>query len=412
MNFAERVRRVEPSATLAVGNLASELEAAGADVVDLSVGEPDFPTPENVREAGKAAMDAGHTGYTPSAGIPELREAIAKKLRGDGLDHEPGDVVVTPGAKQALFEVVQTLVDGVDGSHPSASGTSSRSGDEVVLLDPAWVSYEAMVKLAGGDLTRVDLSPYGFQLEPALDDLAEVVSDDTELLIVNSPSNPSGAVFSDAALEGVRDLAVEHDVTVVSDEIYQSITYGRDPTSVGSLDGMADRTVTVNGFSKAYSMTGWRLGYYAASGELPSQAGKIHSHSVSCATNFVQHAGVEALRNTEDAVAEMVEAFGERRELLLDLLADRGVDVPEPDGAFYAMVPVDEDEQSVASETQRRGGGETADQEWCTGALEDAHVATVPGSAFGTPGYARISYANSQERIREAVERLSDEGYL
>ncbi len=380
MNFAERVRRVEPSATLAVSNLASELEAEGADVVDLSVGEPDFPTPENVRAAGKAAIDAGHTGYTPSSGIPELREDIAEKLRGDGLAYDAGDVVVTPGAKQALFEVVQTVVD---------------DGDEVVLLDPAWVSYEAMVKLAGGDLSRVDLSPYGFRLEPALDDLADAVSDDTELLIVNSPSNPSGAVFSDAGLRGVRDLAVDHDVTVVSDEIYQSIAYGREPTSLGMLDGMADRTVTVNGFSKAYSMTGWRLGYYAASGELVSQAGKIHSHSVSCATNFVQHAGVEALRNTDDAVAEMVEAFGERREHLLDLLADRGVDVPEPEGAFYAMVPVDED-----------------DQAWCTAALEDAHVATVPGSAFGTPGYARWSYANSQERIREAVERLSDEGYL
>jgi aspartate aminotransferase len=380
MRFADRVSRVEPSATLAVSNLAAELEADGADVVDLSVGEPDFPTPETVREAGKAAIDAGHTGYTPTKGIPELREAVAEKLRGDGVPCEAGDVVVTPGGKQALFEVTQTLVD---------------DGDEVVLLDPAWVSYEAQAKLAGGDLRRVDLSPYGFQLEPALDDLADVVSDDTALLVVNSPNNPTGAVYSDAALEGVRDLAVDHDVTVVSDEIYRAITYGREPTSLGSLDGMADRTVTVNGFSKAYSMTGWRLGYYAAPGDLVAQAGKVHSHSVSCAANFVQHASVEALRNTDAAVTEMVEAFAERRELLLDLLADRGVDVPEPDGAFYAMIPVEGD-----------------DQEWCTGALEDARVATVPGSAFGTPGFARVSYANSQERIREAVERLSDEGYL
>ena len=376
MKFSDRIQRVEPSATLAISNLASELEADGADVVDLSVGEPDFPTPESVVEAGKAAMDAGHTGYTPSNGIPQLREAIAEKLADDGLDHDPGEIIVTPGAKQSLYEAVQTLVD---------------DGDEVVLLDPAWVSYEAMVKLAGGSLNRVDLAPHDFQLEPALDDLAAAMSDDTELLVVNSPSNPTGAVYSDAALEGVRDLAVEHDVTVISDEIYAEITYGAEPTSLGTFDGMAERTVTVNGFSKAYSMTGWRLGYFAAPEALIGEAGKLHSHSVSCATNFVQHAGIEALENTDEAVSEMVEAFDERREFLLDRLGEVGVEAPEPDGAFYLMMPVSDD-----------------DQQWCEEALEEAHVATVPGSAFGAPGYARISYANSKERIGEAVDRLVD----
>jgi aspartate aminotransferase len=380
MDFTDRVHRVEPSATLAVSNLASELEAEGKDVVDLSVGEPDFDTPENVKAAGKDAMDAGHTGYTPSNGIPELRDAIAEKLQGDGLDYEASNVIVTPGAKQALFETFQTLVD---------------DGDEVVLLDPAWVSYEAQAKIAGGELNRVDLSPYDFQLEPALDDLAEAVSDDTELLVVNSPSNPTGSVYSEAAMEGVRDLAVEHDVTVISDEIYQHINYGPEHVSLAGLDGMFERTVTINGFSKAYAMTGWRLGYLAGPEELVSQAGKVHSHSVSSATNFVQHAGVEAIRNTDDAVEEMVDAFEERREFLLDLFDDYGKDLPEPEGAFYAMLPVDED-----------------DQTWCQDALKDAHVATVPGSAFGTPGYARISYAASKERLQEAVDRLADEGYL
>jgi len=382
MNFADRVGRVEPSATLAISNLASELEAQGEDVVDLSVGEPDFPTPENIVEAGQAAMDAGHTGYTSSNGVPDLKESVAEKLRGDGLDYDADEIIVTPGAKQALYETVQTLID---------------EGDEVVLLDPAWVSYEAMVKLAGGDLNRVDLSPYGFQLEPALDDLAAAVSDDTELLVVNSPSNPTGAVFSDAALEGVRDLAVDHDVTVVADEIYQQIAYGVDPTSLGSLDGMDGRTVTINGFSKAYSMTGWRLGYLAAPEELISQAGKLHSHSVSCAVNFVQHAGIEALENTDDAVVEMREAFRERRDMLLDLFDEHGVDVPTPEGAFYMMPHVAPDGD---------------DQTWCEEALEDTAVATVPGSAFGAPGYARISYAASEQRLREAVDRLADHGYI
>ncbi|APX95660.1 pyridoxal phosphate-dependent aminotransferase [Natronorubrum daqingense] len=380
MEFTDRLTRVEPSATLAISALATELENDGADVVDLSVGEPDFPTPQNIVDAGQDAMDAGHTGYTTSAGIVDLREAIVDKLADDGLEHTTDEIIVTPGAKQALYEIIQALIG---------------EGDEVAVLDPAWVSYEAMVKMAGGDLTRVDLSDTDFQLEPALDNLADAVSDDTELLIVNSPSNPTGAVYTDAALEGVRDLAVEHDITVISDEIYKEITYGVEPTSLGTLEGMADRTVTVNGFSKAYSMTGWRLGYFAGPEELIDQAGKLHSHSVSSAVNFVQHAGIEALENTDDAVSEMVEAFGERRELVVDLLEDHDVDVAVPEGAFYMMLPVAED-----------------DQAWCEGAIEDAHVATVPGSAFGTPGYARISYAASEERLEEGIERLADEGYL
>ncbi|MFC3478766.1 pyridoxal phosphate-dependent aminotransferase [Halobacterium litoreum] len=380
MRFTDRVTSVEPSATLAVSNLASELEADGVDVVDLSVGEPDFDTPENIKQAGKDAMDAGHTGYAPSNGVPELREAIASKLRDDGLDYDAGNVIVTPGAKQALYETFQTLVD---------------DGDEVVLLDPAWVSYEAMAKLAGGELSRVDLAAHDFQLEPALDDLAEAVSDDTALLVVNSPSNPTGAVYSREAMEGVRDLAVEHDLTVVSDEIYQHINYGREHVSLAALDGMFERTVTINGFSKAYAMTGWRLGYLAAPEEVVSQAGKVQSHSVSSATNFVQRAGVEALENTDESVAEMVEAFEARRDRLVELFAEHGKDVTTPDGAFYLMLPVTED-----------------DQQWCQDALKDAHVATVPGSAFGAPGYARLSYAASTERLEEAVERLADAGYL
>jgi aspartate aminotransferase len=380
-DFADRVQRVEPSATLAISNKAAKLEAEGVDVVDLSVGEPDFDTPENIKEAANEALAAGKTGYTPSPGIPELRQAIADKLAADGLDqYGPENVMVTPGGKQALFEVFQTLLS---------------DGDEVVLLDPAWVSYEAMTKLAGGDLTRVDTAAHDFQLEPALDDLAQAVTDETALLVVNSPGNPHGAVYSDAALEGVRDLAVDHDVTVVSDEIYKEIAYGVEPTSLGTLSGMADRTITVNGFSKAYAMTGWRLGYFAAPEAVVEQAGKVHGHSVSCATNFVQHAGVEALENTDDAVAEMADAFESRRDMLLDTFGERGVDVAEPQGAFYMMLPVDED-----------------DQAWCDAAISDAHVATVPGSAFGTPGYARISYAASKDRLTEAVDRLDDHDLL
>ncbi len=384
MDFASRVERVEPSATLAISNKAAELEAEGKDVVDLSVGEPDFDTPENIKDAAKDALDAGHTGYTPSNGIPELKEAIAEKLHDDGLtQYGPENLIVTPGGKQALYEVFQTIID---------------DGDEVALLDPAWVSYEAMAKLAGGTLTRVDTAAHDFQLAGALDDLAAAVSDDTELLVVNSPGNPHGAVYSREAMEGVRDLAVEHDITVISDEIYKEITYdGAEAVSLGTLDGMEGRTVTLNGFSKAYSMTGWRLGYFAAPEELVSQAGKVHSHSVSCAVNFVQHAGVEAITNTDEAVEEMRQAFAERREFLMGLFEDHGVHVPEPEGAFYMMPEIAPDGD---------------DTEWCDKAISEAQVATVPGSAFGTPGYARISYANSKERLQEAVDRLAEHDLL
>ncbi len=376
LDTSERIGRVAPSATLAISNAASALEADGVDVVDLSVGEPDFDTPENIKAAAEEALAAGHTGYTQSAGIPALREAISDKLAADGLDqYGPESVMVTPGAKQALYEIFQTLID---------------DGDEVVLLDPAWVSYEAMVKLAGGSLQRVDTAKYDFRLEDSLGDLHAAVSKETELLVLNSPGNPHGTVYSRSALEGVRDLASEYDVTVVSDEIYGQITYEGTPHRIGTLEGMRDRTITVNGFSKAYAMTGWRLGYYAGSEELVSEAGKLHGHSVSCATSFVQHAGVEALENTDDAVEEMVAAFRERRDLLVDRLADRGIDVTPPQGAFYMMVPVDDD-----------------DQGWCERAIENAHVAAVPGSAFGTPGYARFSYAASQDRLSEAIDRLA-----
>ena len=380
MDIADRVKRVEPSATLAIKAAADRLTADGIDVADLSVGEPDFETPENIVTAGKQALEAGHTGYTATKGIRPLRAAIADSLDTRGLSYSPEQIVVTPGAKQALFEVIHAIVD---------------PGDEVVVLDPAWVSYEAMVTLAGGQLTRVDLSATGFALEPALEQLAAAVTEETALVIVNSPVNPSGAVFSQAALEGLRDVVVDNDVAVLSDEIYDQITYDHTPTSLAALSGMADRTVTVNGFSKTYAMTGWRLGYYAGPEALVEQANKIQSHSVSCATNFVQRAGIEALQNTDAAVEEMVGAFEERRNLLVDLLADNGVDVVPPKGAFYLMLPVAND-----------------DEAWCETAIHEAHVATVPGSAFGTPGYARLSYAAGTDRIHDAVDRLAAAGLL
>jgi len=380
MNYAKRVQRIEPSATVAVGNLAAELNAEGVDIVDLSVGEPDMGTPDYIVEAGREALADGHTRYTDSNGILKLRKAIIKTLDNRGLSHDAEDIIVTPGAKHAIFETVQALVD---------------PGDEVVLIDPAWVSYEPIVSLAGGTITRINTTPHDFQLEPALDELLEVFTDSTELIIVNSPSNPTGAVYSDTALKGLRDLAVDYGVTVVSDEIYGKFTFNNGYTSPGSLDGLDERTVTIDGFSKAYAMTGWRLGYLAAPSNLVDQVGKIQTHSVTCASNFAQHAAVEALKSGDHIVNEMIDTFQKRRDFLVEKLSKEGVSINPPDGAFYLMVPVDDD-----------------DQQWCEDALETAHVATVPGSAFGAPGYARFAYTCEPKRLEEAVDRLSTHGLL
>lgn len=377
MKVSRRIGRVEPSATLAISSLAKELEAEGADVVDLSVGEPDFPTPPSIVDAASEAMEAGHTGYPPSRGIPSLRSAIADKLADDGLNYESDQIIVTPGAKQALYEAFQTVCD---------------EGDDVVLLDPAWVSYPAMAKLAGASTSHVDLSPHGFRLEPAIDEVNDAVSSETALMVINTPSNPTGMVYSEDALAAIRDIAVDNDVTVISDEIYERIVYGERPRSLATFDGMEERTITVNGFSKAYSMTGWRLGYFAGPQEFIDQAAKLQSHSVSAATNFVQHAGVTALNECEAEVEEMVDAFQERRDHVIARLEDLGADIPPvPGGAFYLMVPVVGD-----------------DMQTCEDALADAHVATVPGTPFGTPGFARISYANSIERLDLAIDRLAE----
>jgi aspartate aminotransferase len=380
MNYADRVTRVEPSATLAVSSLASDLDAEGADVIDFSVGEPDFDTPEFIKAAGQDAIARGETHYAPSPGVPELREAIAADLQAQGLPYGSENVMVTPGAKQALFEIVHSLVG---------------EGDEVALLDPSWVSYAAMVEIAGADLNRVPLAEPGFELEPALADLEASLSPETDLLIVNSPNNPTGAVYSRAAMAAVRDLAVEYDLTVVADEIYRDVRYEGEHVGLAGLEGMADRTITVNGFSKAFAMTGWRLGYFAAPEGLIDQAGKLQSHSVSSAATFVQHAGLAALEGPDEPTERMVAAFESRRDALLETLEEYGIDVPRPAGAFYLMLPVAED-----------------DEEWCTSALEETHVATVPGSAFGASGYARLSYAVDADRLREGVERLGDAGFL
>ncbi|MHC1594594.1 MAG: pyridoxal phosphate-dependent aminotransferase [Methanotrichaceae archaeon] len=372
---SSRLASIPESTTMKISAMAKKLKAAGLDVIDMGVGEPDFDTPRNICEAAIKSLKRGDTHYVPASGIPELRAAIAEKLYAEnGIEVSPDDVAVTPGAKMAIFAALQALLD---------------EGEECVLIGPSWVSYEPCVNFAGG---RVRWAPVDDEFMPS--DLAGAITEKTRLILVNSPSNPTGAVFGRRVLEEIRDLAVDHDLFVISDEIYEKIIYEGVHLSIGAFPGMEDRTVTVNGFSKCYAMTGWRLGYVTAPPEIMRWVGRILSHSVSHATTFVQWAGVEALRGPQDEIGSMVDEFRARRDLLISGLRDIGIRCTLPGGAFYVFPDVSE-----------YGGGD----EFSGKLLSDVMVAVTPGSAFGPDGsdHVRISYATSQERLKEALDRMA-----
>lgn len=371
---SERLASIPESTTMKISAMAKRLNAAGLDVIDLGVGEPDFDTPKNICDAAVSSIQRGDTHYLPTSGIPELRAAIAEKLRREnGIEVSPDLVSVVPGAKMAIFAAMQALLD---------------EGDEGVLIGPSWVSYEPCISFAGG---RVRWAEVDEEFEPI--SLADSITPKTRMILVNSPSNPTGAVFDRSILEEIRDLAVDHDLLVLSDEIYEKIIYGQDHLSIGSFSGMEERTVTVNGFSKCYAMTGWRLGYLAGPQEVMKWVNRILSHSVSHATTFVQWAGVEALKGPQDSINAMVAEFQARRDLLVAGLAEIGIRCPLPGGAFYVFPDVSE-----------FGGGD----EFTERILSEAMVAATPGSAFGPggAGHVRISYAASRERLAEALARI------
>ena len=369
-----RMASIPESTTMKISAVAKKMTAAGQDVIDMGVGEPDFDTPRHIVEAGCNSIRMGETRYAPTAGIPELRRAIADKLaKENGLAVTSDDVSVTPGAKMAVFAAIQALL---------------QEGDECVLIGPSWVSYEPCVAFAGGSVSwaRVDES---FMPQ----DLAESISPKTRLIIVNSPSNPTGSVFDGRILKEIRDLAVDHDLLVISDEIYEKIIYDHQHISIGSMEGMAERTVTINGFSKSYAMTGWRLGYLAGPKETMKWVNRLLSHSVSQATTFVQRAGVAALQGPQDEVASMVAEFRARRDILVSGLRDLGIPCSIPGGAFY-----------VFPDVSHLGGGDA----FTDRLLKEALIAATPGSAFGPDGrdYVRLSYATSLKRISQALERI------
>ena len=371
---SQRMSSIHESTTLKISAMAKKLNKSGLDVIDLGVGEPDFATPQNICQAACDSIKNGETHYAPTNGIAELREAIAEKLCDENmLEVTADDVAVTPGAKMAVFAAFQALLE---------------EGEECVLIGPSWVSYEPCAAFAGG---KIAWSQVDEDFMPI--DVAETITRKTRFILVNSPSNPTGAVFDLKILEEIRDLAVDHDLFVVSDEIYEKIIYDREHISIGSLPGMEDRTITINGFSKAYAMTGWRLGYLTGPKETMKWVTRLLSHSVSQATTFVQRAGVEALRGPQNAVAAMVEEFSTRRDLFVSGLQGMGIICNLPGGAFYVFPDVSE-----------FGGGDL----FTDRLLKDALIAATPGSAFGPGGanYVRLSYAASQERLKEALTRI------
>jgi aspartate aminotransferase len=375
---SSRLARVAESPTIRIANIANKLKQDGIDVISFSLGEPDFDTPKHISDAACKALYSGETHYSPSPGIKPLREAIAKKLQTENnLDFDASNVMVTPGAKQAIFEVMMSVLD---------------DGDEAILFDPAWVSYEPCIKFAGANPKWVPTDPENGFLPY---DIGDHITDKTRLVVVNSPCNPTGGVFGKEKLKEIADLAIDHNLLVLSDEIYEKILYDGKHYSIGAMEGMQDRTITVNGFSKSYAMTGWRLGYVAANETFLHDFQKIQSHSVSSATTFAQYGAIEALEGDQQPVEDMVGEFRQRRDILVDGLNDIGIHCSRPRGAFYAFADVSE-----------YGDGEEIAEKL----LSDAHVAATPGSAFGPSGnnFMRLSYAISQERIREALERIEN----
>jgi aspartate aminotransferase len=377
------MREIQPSPTLALAAKVRRLRAQGVDVVALNAGEPDFNTPTAVCDAAKSALDRGFTKYTPSSGLPELKDAICHKLwRENGIQARPSQIVVTCGAKHAIYNAMMALLE---------------PGDEVLLLAPYWPTYADQARLVGAKPVVVHTSPeQGFA--PSYDQLREAVTRRTRMIVLNSPCNPTGAMLPRGALKEIAALAIRHDLWVLTDEIYERLVYGEPHVSLATLgEEIAARTVTVNGCSKTYAMTGWRIGYAFAPEEVAVAMSNIQDQVTSNAVSFAQMGAIAALELPPGEVEAMRGEYRARRDLLIQgLRAIPGVEVHEPEGAFYAFPDV----------TAFLGGQAPDDVALAARLLDEAHVAVVPGAPFEGPGRLRISYAASREEIVRGVARI------
>ena len=374
---------LSPSVTLSLAARAKELKKQGLDVYSMSVGEPDFDTPQAIKDAAIKALNEGKVRYIASSGLPELKDEIVKKMATNGVKTTPNNIIIATGAKFALFEAITALCG---------------AGDEVIVLAPFWLSYPEMIKASGAKTVIVNTKAEN-NFAPIREDLEKAITPNTKLIIVNSPSNPTGAVYSRETLQMIADIAVAHNIMVLSDEIYEKLIYSDDVKhiSIASLnEKIANLTITVNGFSKAYAMTGWRLGYLIAPTWLTKRISALQSHATSNATTFVQYAAIDALQGKADTeVDNMVKTFARRRELLCKLLKDiPQISFTEPQGAFYVMCNI--------AKT-----GKTAN-DFAKELLEQKLLTVIPCESFGAPEYIRLSYACSEDQIIESIKRLKE----
>lgn len=387
-HISQRVQSLAQSATLAMSQKSAELKAQGADMINLSIGEPDFPTPDNIKEAAKRAIDENFTYYSPVPGFMPLRRAIAQKLKAEnGVDYAPEQIVVSGGAKQSLCNVILSCIN---------------PGDEVIIPVPAWVSYVEMVKLAEGKSVLVPAAiDQDFKITPR--QLRAAITERTRMLLLCSPSNPTGSVYSKAELQALVDVLKDYpQIIVMADEIYEHINFTGSFTSMASFPEIADRTVLINGVSKAYAMTGWRIGFCAAPLWLAKATSKLQGQYTSGASSIAQKAAEEAYTGPQQCVEDMRKAFERRRDLIVDLASKvPGWKVNKPQGAFYLFPDI-----SAYIGKTLRGTKIESDSDFAMFLLENAHVATVAGSAFCMPGYIRLSYATSDDNIRKAFDRI------
>jgi len=383
--LANRVKTLTPSSTLAITAKAKELKAQGIDVIGLGAGEPDFNTPQNIIDAAVDSMQKGLTKYTPSGGLPALKEAIIEKFKRDNqLEYKPNEIIVGVGAKHVLYTLFQVILN---------------DGDEVIIPTPYWVSYPEQVKLAGGVPVYIETtSEQNYKINAA--QLKNAITDKTKAVIINSPSNPTGMIYTREELEEIAKVALEHNILIVSDEIYEKLVYnGAEHFSIAQIsDEVKAKTIVINGVSKSHSMTGWRIGYAAGDADIIKAMTDLASHSTSNPTTASQYGAIEAYNGPQDSVEEMRKAFESRLEAIYPKLnAIPGFKVIKPQGAFYLLPDV--------SEAAAKTGFASVD-DFASALLTEGNVAVIPGSGFGAPSNIRISYATSLDLLEEAVSRI------
>jgi len=379
---ADRMKLVPFSGIRRMFEKAKALERQGKDVIMMETGRPDFDTPAHIKQAAIKALELGHVHYTSNFGIPELRSAIAEKLQKEnGLSYDPEtDLIVTAGASEAILDAFLAFLN---------------PGDEVLFPEPSWLNYNAAARLTGAIPVAMPMRESAeFQLDPA--EIEKLVTKKTKMMVIVSPHNPTGTVQHPDVVKALAEIAVRHNLLVVSDEIYERIIFGSARhVSIASFPGMKERTIVVNGFSKAYSMTGWRLGYLAAPAPIIQAMNRVHQYNTACANSFAQEGAVAALKGSQDCVRDMVAEFSRRRDLVIgELQSMKGITCPTPEGAFYAFINV--------------GGLGLTSEGFCEKLIEQTYVSSVPGPVFGEAGrgFVRFSYANSYEKLQEAMKRI------